>query len=67
MPEVDEIGLSASCFNGFSLMTDDEGSISLARIPPGTYEFEVASEIAAPISLEVAACPNNATVRFKAR
>ena len=65
---------------GFSLMTDEEGSISLARIPPGTYEFwpyrstsegqmiyEVSAEIAAPISVKVSTGENNATVRFKAR
>lgn len=65
---------------GFSLMTSDEGSISLARIPPGTYEFwpyrtasegqmiyEVSSEITAPISVKVSTGENNATVRFKAR
>ncbi len=65
---------------GFSLMTNDEGSISLARIPPGTYEFwpyrtpsegqmiyEVSSESAAPISVKVLAGENNATVRFRAR
>ncbi len=65
---------------GFSLMTNEEGSISLARIPPGTYEFwpyrsasegqmiyEVSSEIAAPISVRVSTGENHATVRFKAR
>lgn len=65
---------------GFSLMTNDEGSISLARIPPGTYEFwpyrtpsegqmiyEVSSDSAAPISVKVLAGENNATVRFRAR
>lgn len=65
---------------GFSLMTNQEGSISLARIPPGTYEFwpyrtategrmiyEVASDIAAPIAVKVLTGENNATVRFKAR
>ncbi len=65
---------------GFLLMTNDEGSISLARIPPGTYDFwpyrttsegrmlyEVASEIAAPISIKVMTGENNATVRFKAK
>jgi hypothetical protein len=65
---------------GFSLITNQQGSISLERIPPGTYEFwpyrttsegqtiyEVASEIAAPISVTVLAGENDATVRFKAR
>lgn len=65
---------------GFPLVTDEEGDVSLAHIPPGTYEFwpyrslsegqliyEVSSEIAAPISLQVLAGQNNATVRFKAR
>ncbi|HEX9983976.1 MAG TPA: carboxypeptidase-like regulatory domain-containing protein [Thermoanaerobaculia bacterium] len=65
---------------GFSLMTNQEGSISLPRIPPGTYEFwpyrtnsegqmiyEVAADIAAPISVRVLTGENNATVRFKAR
>lgn len=65
---------------GFSLMTNDEGSLSLARIPPGTYEFwpyrtasegqliyEVSSEIAAPISVRVLVGENRATVRFRAR
>jgi hypothetical protein len=65
---------------GFELMTNDEGSIALAHIPPGTYEFwpyksasegqmiyEVSSEIAAPISVKVSKGENNATVKFKAR
>jgi hypothetical protein len=65
---------------GFPLMTNEEGKVSLARIPPGTYEFwpyrtasegqmiyEVSSEIAAPISVRVLTGENNATVRFKAR
>jgi hypothetical protein len=65
---------------GFSLLTDPEGNISLPHIPPGTYDFwpyrtasegqmiyEVAADIAAPISLEVLTGENNATVRFKAR
>lgn len=65
---------------GFSLVTDETGSISLAHIPPGTYEFwpyrtasegqtiyEVSAESAAPISLSVLTGENNATVRFKAR
>ena len=65
---------------GLSLMTDDEGSISLPRITPGTYEFwpyrtssegqmiyEVSSDVQAPISVKVLAGENEATVRFKAR
>jgi hypothetical protein len=65
---------------GFPLVTNDDGSISLPRIPPGTYEFwpyrdsaegqmlyEAAKEFAAPISVKVQAGENNATVRFKAR
>lgn len=65
---------------GFSLMTNDEGSISLQRIPPGTYEFwpyrttaegelmyEAASEFAAPISVRVLTGENIATVRMQAR
>ncbi|HEV7767044.1 MAG TPA: carboxypeptidase regulatory-like domain-containing protein [Thermoanaerobaculia bacterium] len=65
---------------GFSLVTDDEGTISLAHIPPGTYEFwpyrneaegrmiyEVAGEFAAPISVNVTTGENEATVKFKAR
>ncbi|HYC91540.1 MAG TPA: carboxypeptidase regulatory-like domain-containing protein [Thermoanaerobaculia bacterium] len=65
---------------GFLLTTNDEGSISLERIPPGTYEFwpyhtsdeaqmlyEIASEFAAPISVKVLTGENNATIRFQAR
>jgi hypothetical protein len=65
---------------GLSLVTDDEGSISLAHIPPGTYEFwpyrtpsegqllyEVAADVAAPISVKVLEGENSATVRFKER
>jgi hypothetical protein len=65
---------------GFSLITNDEGSISLERIPPGTYEFwpyrttdeaqmlyEIASEFAAPISVKVLTGENNATIRFQSR
>ncbi|HYO78251.1 MAG TPA: carboxypeptidase-like regulatory domain-containing protein, partial [Thermoanaerobaculia bacterium] len=65
---------------GFLLMTNDEGSVSLPRIPAGTYEFwpyrttaegqmlyESALEFAAPISLTVLPGENNATVRLKAR
>ena len=65
---------------GFSLMTNEQGSISLEHIPPGTYDFwpyrttiegqmlyETATEFDAPISLTVRAGENNATVRFQAR
>ena len=65
---------------GFSLTTNDKGSLSLQRIPPGTYEFwpyrtaaegqmlyETAMEFAAPIALTVLTGENNATVRFQAR
>ena len=65
---------------GFSLVTNDEGSIALQRIPAGTYEFwpyrtsaegqmiyETATEFAAPISVNVLTGENNATVRFQAR
>jgi hypothetical protein len=64
----------------FSLITNEEGSISLRRIPRGTYEFwpyrtsaegqmlyETATEFDAPISVEVLTGENNATVRFQAR
>ncbi|MGN6183702.1 MAG: MSCRAMM family protein [Thermoanaerobaculia bacterium] len=65
---------------GFPLTTNDEGSVSLRRIPPGTYEFwpyrsnaegqmlyEIASEFAAPISVNVLTGENNATIKFAAR
>jgi hypothetical protein len=65
---------------GFSLRTDAEGSIALAHIPPGTYEFwpyrtdaegqriyEVADGFAAPISVNVVNGENSATVRFQTR
>lgn len=65
---------------GFSLMTNDEGSLTLDHIPPGTYDFwpyqttaegemlyETATEFDAPISLTVQAGENNATVKFRAR
>lgn len=65
---------------GLSLITDAEGSISLAHIPAGTYEFwpyrnasegqmiyDVAADFAAPISVNVLTGENNATIRFKAR
>lgn len=66
--------------HGVSLVTDDDGSIALGSIPPGTYEFwpyrteaeglmiyEVAADAAAPIRVNVAAGENNATVRFRSR
>lgn len=65
---------------GFPLTTNEAGSISLQRIPRGTYEFwpyrtssegqmlyETATEFDAPISVEVLTGENNATVRFQAR
>jgi hypothetical protein len=65
---------------GFSLMTNEEGNLSLEHIPPGTYDFwpyrstaegevlyETATEFDAPISLTVQAGENSATIRFKAR
>jgi len=66
--------------SGLSLITNDEGRISLARIPPGTYEFwpyrtlaegqtlyETASDFAAPISVNVLRGENDATIRLRAR
>ena len=63
---------------GLSLVTDAEGTISLAHIPPGTYEFwpyrsevegqmiyDVSSDFAAPISVNVLTGENVATVKFK--
>jgi hypothetical protein len=65
---------------GLGLLTDAEGSISLAHIPPGTYEFwpyrseaegqrlyDVAYAVAPPISLRVTKGENSATARFQAR
>lgn len=65
---------------GFSLRTDAEGSIALAHVPPGTYEFwpyrtdaegqrmyEVADGFAAPISVNVVNGENTATVKLAAR
>lgn len=65
---------------GFSLVTNEEGSISLQRIPRGIYEFwpyrtsaegqmlyETATEFDAPISVKVLTGENNATIRFQAR
>jgi hypothetical protein len=65
---------------GFSLATNEEGSVLLKRIPAGTYEFwpyrttaegqllyETAADFAAPISVKVLTGENNATVRFQAR
>jgi hypothetical protein len=66
--------------HGFSLVTDEEGSLSLQRIPRGTYDFwpyrtgpegqmlyETATEFDAPISVKVLTGENNATVRFRTR
>lgn len=65
---------------GLSLVTNEEGHISLAHIPAGTYEFwpyrteaegqmiyDMAADFAAPISVNVLNGENDATVRFKAR
>jgi hypothetical protein len=65
---------------GLSLVTNAEGKISLAHIPPGTYEFwpyrteaegqmiyDMAADFAAPISVNVLNGENDATVKFKAR
>lgn len=65
---------------GFLLVADDEGRVSLRRIPAGTYEFwpyrtsaegqmlyETATEFDAPISVKVLTGENNATIRFQAR
>jgi hypothetical protein len=65
---------------GFSLITNEEGNVSLQRIPRGIYEFwpyrnsaegqmlyETATDFEAPISVEVLPGENNATVRFQAR
>ena len=65
---------------GLRLMTNAEGSISLAHIPPGTYDFwpyqseaegqmlyDAAPAMAAPISLNVLTGENSATVRLRAR
>lgn len=64
---------------GLRLMTNAEGSISLAHIPPGTYDFwpyrseaegqmlyDVGWAMAAPISLDVVSGENSATVRLRA-
>jgi hypothetical protein len=65
---------------GLSLVTDAEGNISLAHIPPGTYEFwpyrteaegrliyDIAADFAAPISLSLVTGENDATVKLRAR
>jgi hypothetical protein len=65
---------------GFSLVTNEQGSLDLQHIPPGTYDFwpyrtalegqmlyETATEFDAPISLTVLEGENDATVKFKAR
>jgi hypothetical protein len=64
---------------GLRLKTNAEGSISLARIPPGIYDFwpyrseaegqmlyDAAWVIAAPISLDVVSGENSAIVRLRA-
>lgn len=64
---------------GLRLMTNAEGSISLAHIPPGTYDFwpyrseaegqmlyDSAGVMDAPISLDVVSGENSATVRLRA-
>lgn len=65
---------------GLRLVTDSEGAIELAHIPPGTYEFwpyqtdlegqilyEGANTMSAPISLDVAAGENSAKVKLRSR
>ena len=65
---------------GVRLRTNAEGSISLAHIPPGTYDFwpyrseaegqmlyDTGWAMATPISLDVVSGENTATVRLKAR
>jgi hypothetical protein len=65
---------------GLSLMTNAQGTVALAHIPPGTYEFwpyrndaegqrlyEIAGDFAAPISVNVLSGENNAKVKFAAR
>jgi hypothetical protein len=65
---------------GLRLRTNAEGNVSLAHIPPGTYDFwpyrseaegqmlyEAAWVMAAPISLNVVTGENTATVRLRAR
>jgi hypothetical protein len=65
---------------GFPLVTNEEGTISLQRIPRGTYDFwpyrysaegqmlyEAAMEFDAPISVKVLTGENNATIQFQAR
>lgn len=65
---------------GFPFSTDQQGSLALERIPPGTYDFwpyytsvegqmlyETATELAAPISVNVLTGENNATIRLRAR
>ncbi len=65
---------------GLRLRTNGEGSVSLAHIPPGTYDFwpyrseaegqmlyDAAWVMAAPISLNVVTGENSATVRLRAR
>ena len=65
---------------GLSLITNADGRVTLAHIPPGTYEFwpyrneaegrtiyELASDMEAPIAVKVLTGENDATVKFWAR
>jgi hypothetical protein len=65
---------------GFDLTTAADGSVSLARIPAGTYEFwpyrgeaeglmlyELAGDMAAPITLQVKTGANEAKVKLRKR
>ena len=66
--------------HGLLLVTNEDGSIALPHIPPGTYDFwpyrtgaegqmlyETATDFDAPISVKVLTGENNATVKFQAR
>ncbi|MEA2462501.1 MAG: hypothetical protein QOJ98_248, partial [Acidobacteriota bacterium] len=65
---------------GFDLTTAEDGSVSLARIPSGTYEFwpyrgeaeglmlyELAGDMAAPITLNVKTGENEAKIKLRKR
>lgn len=65
---------------GFDLTTAADGSVSLARIPSGTYEFwpyrgeaeglmlyELAGDMAAPITLHVKTGENEARIKLRKR
>lgn len=65
---------------GFDLTTAEDGSVSLARIPSGTYEFwpyrgeaeglmlyEIAGDMAAPITLNVKTGENEAKIKLRKR